>query len=156
MCGRCIFLLLAVLVLGAACAGRTGKPEEAGAKKAGIVIGRYCDVDGDCGAGYRCFNNHTGSTWVPDGYCLLAMSACMKDNECPEGTLCSPLPWAQIPGVCLLACRDDSDCRKGYSCGAVELFPGEKDSPATSGKVCWSSGYGGPPPQEAAADAGSM
>jgi hypothetical protein len=135
-----------VLVFYAACAGRGGEPEKTAGRDTGIVIGRYCAADDDCGAGYRCFNVHTGSAWVPDGYCLLATSACRSDGECPAGTLCSPLPWAEIPGVCLLSCRDDSQCREGYRCAAVELFPGEEGSPKSSGKVCWTSGPGKEPP----------
>jgi hypothetical protein len=128
----------ALLVLGVACGARTGRtPDEKPVEETETAVGRFCEKDEDCGPGMYCFNEHEGSARVPDGYCMLANMACTKDVSCPEGTLCSPLPWAQIPGVCLLACRDQEDCRDGYKCDFVELFPGEPDSPRSPGKVCW-------------------
>jgi len=132
----------ALLLLGGACGTRVGKqpgqkPDTGCATAVATAVGRFCEQDADCGPGMRCFNEHEGSARVPDGYCMLAHMACMKDVPCPEGTLCSPLPWAQIPGVCLLACNDQNDCREGYRCAVVELFPGEPDSPKSPGKVCW-------------------
>ena len=129
----------ALLFLGSACGARAGKtPDKKPVVETETAVGRFCEKDEDCGPGMRCFNEHSGSAWVPDGYCMLANGACMMgDSQCPEGTLCSPLPWATIPGVCLLACQDQEDCRDGYRCDFVELFPGEPDSPKSPGKVCW-------------------
>lgn len=131
----------ALLLMGGACGAGAGKtPDKKPAAATETAVGRLCDKDEDCGPGMRCFNEHSGSAWVPDGYCMLADGACMmEEGRCPEGTLCSPLPWATIPGVCLLACHDQKDCREGYRCAVVELFPGEPDSPKSPGKVCWTA-----------------
>ena len=126
--------------------GGGGKPVAAAPKRSAvdIVTGRDCESDRDCGKGYRCHDSPTGSAWVPDGYCIAAI-VCMGGNTCPPGTLCSPLPWAQIPGVCLRECAGDADCRTGFSCRFVELFPGEADSPRSPGTVCWAPAASPPP-----------
>ena len=98
----------------------------------GLITGRPCDLDGGCGSGYTCW------FMPPGGYCLIGPpTACWDSSECPTGTACSPLPWSQISGVCLRTCVDDADCREGYTCDQVELFPGEPDTPRSEVPVCW-------------------
>jgi len=142
---RSVALLLALSQAVTSCGGK-GKPEAAApARTTGdVVTGKDCESDRDCGKGYRCHDSPTGSAWVPDGYCIAAI-VCMGGKGCPPGTLCSPLPWAQIPGVCLRECAGDADCRAGFSCRVVELFPGEADSPRSPGTVCWSPEASPPP-----------
>jgi hypothetical protein len=97
------------------------------------VIGQACVADEDCGDGYRC------QTTVPGGYCLTYCD--QQGPPCPDGTLCSPLPLSRVSGVCMLSCTSSTDCRAGYVCAVVELFPGDPNSPKSPGPVCWE-----PPP----------
>ncbi|HEY3358710.1 MAG TPA: hypothetical protein VGQ83_36015 [Polyangia bacterium] len=136
----------AVVLAFAACGGRAGPGgwddpggggADAGARDgappadAGLT-GRPCSFDGGCATGYTC------TLQAPGGYCLYgAPYACGKDRPCPAGTACSPLPRSQISGVCLLACAHAGDCRQGYACDYVELFPGEPNSPRSDAPVCW-------------------
>jgi hypothetical protein len=118
----------------------------------GTSVGNYCATDAECGDGHICHNVNAGSAWVPDGYCMIAgayggMASCVGDDgTCPAGTLCSPMPWSRIPGVCMRACQDNGDCRTGYACDVVYLFWGEAQSPKSSGKVCWTESYWDGPP----------
>lgn len=34
-------------------------------------------------------------------------------------------------------CASSADCRPGYFCGIVELFPGQAGTPASPEPVCW-------------------
>lgn len=91
-------------------------------------IGAACETDSDCGAGNRC------QPTVPSGYCV---ADCNPDKKCPEGTLCSPLPMSRVSGVCMRACATSAECRAGYKCEVVELFPGDPNTPKSPGTVCW-------------------
>jgi hypothetical protein len=107
-----------------------------GTGDAGLVTGRACASAADCGSGYDC------NTEVPGGYCLLGaaggpMSCRLPEQACPAGTLCSPLPWHQISGVCLRRCGPSLPCRPGYFCGYVETFPGDPSSPRSTAPACW-------------------
>ena len=98
--------------------------------------GSACASEEDCGEGYTCY------TLAPGGYCLPGApggpTACAEpDYPCPDGTVCSPLPWHAISGVCMAACSSTSDCRSGYVCRVVELFPGDEDTPTSPEPVCW-------------------
>jgi hypothetical protein len=100
----------------------------------GIPTGRPCDMDGGCVTGYTCWLT------APGGYCLVGPpTACSDASECPAGTTCSPLPMSQISGVCLLTCTGPADCRAGYACDYVYLFPGEPGSPRSDVPVCWTA-----------------
>jgi hypothetical protein len=99
-----------------------------------IRTGSACARDSDCGAANRCFKDQ------PGGYCVQLKGCGLRDDEsCPVGTICSPLPWAEIPGLCLRTCERASDCRTGYRCEYLELFPGEKRTPRSPKPVCWQS-----------------
>jgi hypothetical protein len=91
-------------------------------------IGRACMADTECGDGFRC------QVTVPGGYCVVNCSA---DMPCPEGTVCSPLPYSRISGVCMLPCSTKADCRAEYVCEIVELFPGDPNAPKSPVPVCW-------------------
>ncbi len=100
------------------------------------VVGSACRAAADCGPGYDCY------TMAPGGYCLPGApggpTACREPEvPCPEGTLCSPLPWHAISGVCMAPCERAADCRPGYVCRVVELFPGDAETPSSPGPVCW-------------------
>jgi hypothetical protein len=138
------------VVLGslAACSGASNTaPQTSASEPTPTRVGAFCTTDADCGEGHQCYDYRQSSTWVPDGYCLLRGGGCMLRNDCPPGTRCAPLPFAEIPGVCMLACDDDADCREGYACQTVELFPGDPEGPQSDGTVCWTQGYDLPPPE---------
>jgi hypothetical protein len=136
-------------LLLAACAAGGGSPDagspDAGSFDAGpgasdggssATVGRACANTGDCGSGYEC------DTEVPGGYCLPGApggpTACREPElPCPAGTVCSPVPWHQISGVCMQPCDAASDCRAPLVCGVVFLFPGDSTSPTSGRKVCW-------------------
>ncbi len=146
--GLVVLWACCVSASGLGCGGRAGPGGELGdggvahdahlgdarSQTDGILTGRPCDMDGGCALGYTC--------WLmpPDGYCLVGPpTACWDSSECPEGTACSPLPMSQISGVCLLKCTSQEDCRQGYTCDYVYLFPGEPDSPRSDVPVCWTA-----------------
>jgi hypothetical protein len=112
-------------------------PGDASADAGGLVIGRPCADDADCGDEYRC------QTTVPGGYCVLT---CASDVPCPEGSVCSPLPLSRVTGVCMKACSATTECRAGYVCDVVSLFPGDPSAPSSPSPVCWEpqSKDGGP------------
>jgi len=105
------------------------------------AIGRACSNDQDCSSVQRCY------TGVPGGYCMSKRPCRLDEHACPGGSVCSPLPNASIPGVCLATCTGADDCRPGYDCGVVELFPGEPSSPRSTTKVCWTPAVGRNQPQ---------
>ena len=100
------------------------------------VTGSACEEAADCGPGYDCY------TLAPGGDCMAGApggpTACREpEAPCPDGTVCSPLPWHAISGVCLAPCATAADCRPGYRCGHVELFPGDVDTPRSAEAACW-------------------
>jgi hypothetical protein len=137
---------------GAACGGSTapadtpvggsggaGADSGTGGSSPEPVTGRACTTTQDCGTGFEC------NTEAPGGYCMEGapggpMACHDPDSPCTApGSLCSPLPWHQISGVCLKACSTAADCRTGYQCAEVELFPGEANTPHSPGPVCWTA-----------------
>ncbi len=113
-------------------------PGDAGPNDAGTsVIGRPCTKPTDCSSGgeFQC------QLSVPDGYCSMW---CAKDAECPAGSLCAPMPLSRVSGTCMTACSTSNDCRPGYVCEIVELFPGQPNVPKSSGPVCWEPKDGSP------------
>lgn len=103
-----------------------------GGQNLGPIIGRACQEGADCGAGFQCFLS------APGGYCLEGEpDECFSDADCPEDTRCAPREYSQRVGHCLRSCASASDCRSGYQCRVVWLFPGEEQSPRSSGPVCW-------------------
>jgi MYXO-CTERM domain-containing protein len=117
---------------GAAGAWDTGADVPAGTS----VTGRACTTPAQCGSGYDCY------TLAPGGYCMPGSPggpAACRDPEapCSAGTVCSPLPWHAISGVCLQPCATVGDCRGGYACNYVELFPGDPGTPKSPERVCW-------------------
>ncbi|MBI5510197.1 MAG: hypothetical protein HY903_15680 [Deltaproteobacteria bacterium] len=106
------------------------------------VIGDACESDAECGAGFVCWHDRWGLAWLPEGYCLLGTAyggpAMFTDAmPCPAGSIWSPIPILQAPGTCLDVCAAPADCREGYLCDVVELFPGEAGSPVSAAPVCW-------------------
>ena len=100
------------------------------------VVGRACAKAADCGDGYDC------NLEAPGGYCMPGApggpTACREPEQpCPAGSTCSPLPMHAISGVCLRSCAGPTDCRAGYVCSIVELFPGDSTSPRSPAPVCW-------------------
>ena len=117
-------------------AGGSGGESGSGGGGAAAATGNPCTSFADCGDGYDC------NTEAPGGYCLPGApggpdSCSLPDYPCPEGTTCSPLPWHAISGVCMKTCSKPEDCRAGYVCGYVELFPGDPTSPMSPDRVCW-------------------
>jgi hypothetical protein len=101
------------------------------------VIGNPCQTDEECGPNHYCVTVFSGDL-VPDGYCLERTSCYGDDANCPEGTLCAPLPHSSVPGFCLVACVSDDDCRPGYDCAKRATLPEDTEgSPTSSGKACW-------------------
>lgn len=101
-----------------------------------LVIGRPCATDAECsGEEMRC---HLGP---PDGYCTLF---CMGDAECPTGSVCSPVPFSRVPGICMKSCATTAECRDGYACQVTYLFPGQPNSPSSPSPVCWEAQDAGP------------
>ncbi len=93
-----------------------------------LVIGRPCSTDGDCGGTQlRC------DLSVPDGYCTYM---CGGDIGCPEGSVCAPMPLSRISGLCMQSCTKTSECRTGYVCDLVYLFP-DPSAPVSPSPVCW-------------------
>lgn len=133
-----LFAALALFAFAVALGGAQTncEPIEPSDPVADATTGSACTTADDCGEGYDCY------TLAPGGYCLPGAPggpvAC-RDPEapCPEGTVCSPLPWHALSGVCMAPCANDGDCRDGYVCRIVELFPGEEGTPASPSPVCW-------------------
>ena len=146
---RVLAVALVVASVAAGCGGSTapsttvpgggsgGADSGLDGSTSGVVTGRACSTDGECGAGFMC------NTEAPGGYCMEGApggpTACVEpDHPCTApGTVCSPLPWHQISGVCLRACATAADCRGTQQCARVELFPGDPSSPASPEPVCW-------------------
>jgi hypothetical protein len=128
-----------VLSLAAtACGGRTSQLHGDGLDP-GLVVGGACSGDADCGSGYSCMKTESADLPVPDGYCVPKTSC--SGVPCPAGTVCALIPYATIPGICMVACSGDSECRHGYHCYVVQQFPGIPTSPASPGKVCWTNNW---------------
>jgi hypothetical protein len=104
--------------------------------EAQTAAGNACATASDCGSGFAC------SDAAPAGYCVplsaTGSSVCnVSASICPAGTTCAPVPWSQVPGVCMRTCTTTSECRVGQECNAVQLFPGDPNSPQSAEKVCW-------------------
>ncbi len=93
----CLLAAFALALALAACGGGVGFYGE--------VVGGSCSANRDCEE--RCL---TGGDF-PQGTCTVS---CSSDSDCPSGTYCI----RKEGGVCLLGCRDPSDCRDRYSCKA--------------------------------------
>lgn len=101
-----------------------------------LVIGRPCTADADCGGGdVRCYLG------APGGYCSFF---CAGDAECPTGSICAPMPLSRVSGMCMKSCSTAADCRSGYACDIVHLFPGDPTSPSSPSPVCWEAQDAGP------------
>jgi hypothetical protein len=118
----------------------SGSGGSAGGQDSGpIVTGAACTSAAECGAGYDC------NLEAPGGYCMQGspggpMACHDPDMPCTApGSVCSPLPWHQISGVCLKACASSDECRPNQICAVVELFPGDPTSPKSPTKVCWTA-----------------
>lgn len=92
------------------------------------IIGSPCNLDADCGTGYRCHPT------VPGGYCTVD---CSPNQACPQGSVCSPVPLSRIAGICMLPCSSPNECRSEYTCGIVYLFPNDPNAPSSQVPVCW-------------------
>jgi hypothetical protein len=62
---------------------------------------------------------------------------CSSEMPCPSGSVCSPVPYSRISGVCMRPCGTTAECRPEYVCDYVELFPGDPNSPKSPVPVCW-------------------
>jgi hypothetical protein len=100
-----------------------------------LVIGRACTTDDECGGEYRC------QLTAPGGYCTLF---CAADADCPTGSVCSPVPFSRIPGICMKSCATKAECRPEYVCEIVYLFPGDPNAPSSPSPVCWEAQDAGP------------
>jgi hypothetical protein len=72
----------------------------------GYTVGDPCTTRSDCGDEI-CLTDVA----FPGGYCT---ETCKTDDDCPNGTVCGK--DHQGNPVCLLACRENGDCRDGYGC----------------------------------------
>jgi hypothetical protein len=103
---------------------------DAGTSSPATSIGGACMADSDCAApAIKCqklveipFGGL--SIAFAGGYCT---KPCTADAECGAGAAC-PLSQAAafLPEIssCLKQCTQPTDCREGYSCGALPAFPG--------------------------------
>jgi len=98
------------------------------------MVGQACTNDTSCGSDMFC---HPGP---PGGYCSFY---CATDSECPAGTVCSPVPYSRVTGLCMTTCTTAADCRDGYGCAVLSLFAGP-GGPKSSSPVCWTPQDGGP------------
>ncbi len=115
---------------------RDASVHDGGPAPSGPVTGRACRTPAECGAGYDC------NAEVPGGYCMVgaaggAMACRDPQIPCPADTVCSPLPWHQISGVCLRPCDAASPCREGYFCNYLQAFPGDPSGARSPVPVCW-------------------
>jgi hypothetical protein len=75
-------------------------------------IGGACSDSADCNG--ACYSDVPGAEpggWV-DGYCM--SPGCETDSDCDEGAVCAPA--RNGTNVCLDVCRNDAECRLGYTC----------------------------------------
>jgi hypothetical protein len=124
---------------GAAADSGTGGAGATSPDSGDVITGTACASAAECGDGYDC------NPEAPGGYCMQGSpggpTACHDpDVLCTApGSVCSPLPWHAISGVCLRACASGDDCRANQICAVVELFPGDPTSPKSPTKVCWTA-----------------
>jgi hypothetical protein len=99
------------------------------------IAGSACTAAAGCGPGFTCLSG------PPGGYCVansLSGTPCsVSASTCPVGTTCAPVPWSQMPSVCMRTCAATSECRAGQQCNYLELFPGSASSPRSAERVCW-------------------
>ncbi len=94
-------------------------------------VGDDCASNTDCGRTLVC------DLAQPEGYCTLL--GC-RTNECPDEGVC--VHFADGTAACMFRCKDDSDCRDGYTCvsnfGDAPFCNGTSYTPppaTTSGKL---------------------
>jgi hypothetical protein len=90
-----------MMVVAFACNG------DGGVGRDGPVVGGPCAGASDCE--FRC---EMGGDF-PQGTCV---KPCNTDNDCPDNSFCIN----REGGICLLGCREPSDCRGGYNCEGQE------------------------------------
>jgi len=87
------------------------------------VFGGMVVYPGRCGRDEQC----------PSGYTCQDVScqgpACTSDSECEEGyvcddtdLVCTPMPFIDYFGMCLIECVADADCPSGWVCGPAVLI----------------------------------
>lgn len=127
--------------MDAGVAADSGDVSDSGMSDGGVVsdaspgmtgIGAACTTNAECEMGNQCYIP------APGGYCTLF---CTNNDECPAGSVCSPIPLSRVSGACMKTCGGAADCRNGYACAVVYLFPGDVNSPSSKVPVCWT-----PPP----------
>jgi hypothetical protein len=107
-------------VLLVACGGDAGSASLVGAT---CKLSSECDVTGIC------------LTDGKDGACSLTCEEPGAAQECPLGSYCDSgkfttdkTPTSDMT-VCLPACKEQSDCRDGYTCKGVSGGPGKVCAP---------------------------
>jgi hypothetical protein len=108
----------------------------AGSTEPASTAGSACTAAAGCGAGFTCL------TAAPGGYCVASSSIpatpCgASASTCPAGTTCAPVPWSQMPSVCMRTCTATSECRAGQQCNYTEAFPGSSTGLRSAERVCW-------------------
>ncbi len=132
---------------------------------AGTGCTAFCDVDADCGAGFRCLDLAEDSAGQPVGYCV-AGADCTTDADCDPGDICglrttvdgyinnctpaaggiAPLGQCNpdLPFVDTVACNDNADCAAvgdgSWVCDALtfQCAPSAADTCALGG--CFAAG----------------
>jgi hypothetical protein len=100
-------------------------------------VGSPCDDDNPCAVG--------GCLPEPSGYPTggLCTHACTPgEGPCPDWAVCLPVFFSQAPGVCLVPCAGDGECREGWSCQAFPASPFTSGGQATY--ACWGPGTNAP------------
>jgi hypothetical protein len=97
-------------------------------------LGSPCDASNPC-EGRECLND--ASNYPIGGVCA---SGCSQD-DCPASGVCVAMVGSQAPGLCLVACTNDWQCRNGQNCQA---FPSTPITSAVARYACWAkeSPYG--------------
>ena len=104
-----------------------------------VVVGLPCTSDADCGNTDGGFGGAHCQLTVPGGYCSFF---CPSGSECPTGSVCSPVPYSRIAGLCMKPCATTGDCRDGYACAPTCMFP--PNSGCGISNVCWEAKDAGP------------
>jgi hypothetical protein len=100
--------------------------------------GSECASDIDCKGGATCLTEKSG--YPTGGYCAGPVCDLFGGpGQCPAGSICLPMDFAQAPGLCMDACGADHDCRSGLTCEAMPVSARYFGTPY----FCWQSGAGG-------------